>query len=71
MLATEFHWAERLLAFARRHLDRWTGWLKRQPLWVRSLVGLSAAAGFVASLVLTLHFLGVPGWVPEWVPLWR
>jgi uncharacterized protein (TIGR02611 family) len=31
----EFHWAKRLLAFARRHVQRWTRWAKRQTWPVR------------------------------------
>ncbi|MDG4766800.1 TIGR02611 family protein [Solwaraspora sp. WMMD406] len=31
----EFHWAKRLLAFARRHVHRWTRWAARQTWPVR------------------------------------
>ena len=52
--ATEFVWAQRLLRFGRGVLRDWTDWAKRQPLWVRGLLGL-------AGLVL-LAGLGYLGW---------
>jgi uncharacterized protein (TIGR02611 family) len=71
VLATEFTWAERLLAFTRRHVRAWTEWLGRQPLAVRLAVALATAAFVLAVLVVVLHLTGVPRWVPGWVPLWR
>jgi uncharacterized protein (TIGR02611 family) len=71
VLATEFRWAERLLAFTRAQVQRWTHWLGAQPAWLRALVGLLTAAFVVAVLVVVLHLTGVPHWVPGWVPLWR
>ena len=35
VLATEFLWAERLLDFTRRHVHRWTEWVRARPVWVR------------------------------------
>lgn len=37
--AVEFHWARRLLAFTRRHVQRWTRWATSRPLPVRILLG--------------------------------
>ena len=71
VLASEFTWAEQLLEFTKRHVSRWTDWVAAQPAWVRVLLGLATAAIVYGVLVLTLHVLGVPGWVPGWVPLWR
>jgi uncharacterized protein (TIGR02611 family) len=71
VLATEFTWAERLLEFTKKHVKRWTDWVKAQPVWVRTLIALATAAFVYGVLVVTLHLTGVPGWVPEWVPLWR
>jgi uncharacterized protein (TIGR02611 family) len=71
VLATEFLWAERLLDFTKRHVRRWTDWLKGQRLWVRVLISLATAAFVYGVLVVTLHVTGVPGWMPGWVPLWR
>ena len=71
LLATEFAWAERLLQFTRRHVERWTAWLGRQPVVVRLAVAVLSAAFVYAALLVTLHVAGVPHWVPGWVPLWR
>jgi uncharacterized protein (TIGR02611 family) len=71
VLATEFTWAERLLDFTKRHVQRWTDWVGRQRTWVRLLISAATAAFVYAVLVVTLHLTGVPDWVPRWVPLWR
>ena len=71
VLATEFVWAERLLAVTRRQVERWTGWVGEQAVWVRGLLALLTAAFVYGVLVVVLHLTGVPGWVPGWVPLWR
>jgi uncharacterized protein (TIGR02611 family) len=71
VLATEFLWAERLLEFTKRHVQRWTEWAAGQPIWVRLLLATATAAFVYGVLVVTLHFAGVPDWVPDWVPLWR
>ena len=41
--AVEFHWARRLLAFTRRHVNSWTQWVKRQSLGVRFVLGRGRA----------------------------
>jgi uncharacterized protein (TIGR02611 family) len=71
VLATEFTWAERLLEFTRRHVARWTTWLGRQSVVVRLGLGLLTAAFVYGVLVVSLHLVGVPDWVPGWVPLWH
>jgi len=51
ILATEFVWAQRLLAQARRFVASWTLWVTRQPRWGQVLIGglgltfLAALAG--------------------------
>jgi uncharacterized protein (TIGR02611 family) len=52
LLATEYVWASRLLAYGRDTLRRWTAWLKRQPLWVRGAVALGTFAIVVAAVWL-------------------
>ncbi|MDQ1721553.1 MAG: hypothetical protein QOI26_1287 [Pseudonocardiales bacterium] len=52
--ATEFHWAQRLLRYARGVLRSWTEWAKRQSLLIRLLLGLVG--------VLVLAGLGYFGW---------
>lgn len=37
ILATEFDWARRLLAYARERYDAAMAWFKRQGLWVQAL----------------------------------
>ncbi|GAA5045659.1 uncharacterized protein (TIGR02611 family) [Thermocatellispora tengchongensis] len=58
VLATEFHWAHKLLQFGRRTLDAWTDWLKRQGWTVRILVvgvaAVTACAIVWAALKLSL-----------------
>ncbi|MEU8382084.1 TIGR02611 family protein [Streptosporangium sp. NPDC048865] len=44
VLATEFHWAHRVLEFGKRTLSAWTSWLGRRGWTVKILVVLAAAA---------------------------
>jgi uncharacterized protein (TIGR02611 family) len=53
ILATEFHWARRVLRFARGKYDAWTEWLGRQSLVVR--LAVLAATGLV--VLATLYLL--------------
>jgi uncharacterized protein (TIGR02611 family) len=71
VLATEFVWAERLLEFTKRHVKAWTDWVNDRPVWVRVLIGAATAAFVYGVVVVTLHLMGIPTWVPGWVPLWR
>lgn len=41
VLATEFHWAARLLRFARVKVSAWTEWVTAQPRWVQVLIGFA------------------------------
>lgn len=62
ILATEFHWARRLLAFLRRRYHAWTGWLARQHWTVRALAIVFTAALVLATLWLLDVFALVGGW---------
>jgi uncharacterized protein (TIGR02611 family) len=53
ILASEFHWARRVLQFARGKYDAWTDWLGRQSLLVR--LAVLALTGLV--VVATLYLL--------------
>ncbi|MCB0949729.1 MAG: TIGR02611 family protein [Mycobacterium sp.] len=61
ILATEFDWARRLLAYVRIRYDAVMDWFKRQGLWVQVLGVVFTAVITVA----TLWMLGVLGWVGE------
>ncbi|MEV0806932.1 TIGR02611 family protein [Micromonospora sp. NPDC050200] len=58
--AVEFHWARRLLAFTRRHVQAWTRWATSRSLPVRLVLG-SVGLVFVAMVVwLSLKYsLGI------------
>ncbi|MGE0221296.1 TIGR02611 family protein [Mycolicibacterium sp.] len=63
ILATEFDWARRLLAFARKRYDAVMDWFKHQGLWVQVL-----GAVFTAAVVVgTLWLLGALAWAAELV----
>jgi len=58
ILATEFNWARRLLAYTRERYDMVMAWFKAQGLWVQVL-----GVAFTAVIVLgTLWLLGAFGW---------
>lgn len=61
ILATEFMWARRLLAFAKYRYDLWGAWLKRQHPAVR--IAVLAATGLL--VLITLWLLNVFGLVVE------
>jgi uncharacterized protein (TIGR02611 family) len=65
VLASEFEWAQRLLAFAKRHVQRWTAWITRQPLVVRALVGLAILALVLGIFWAYFAVMGVPTWLPD------
>lgn len=48
----EFHWAKRLLAFARRHVQRWTRWATRQTWPVR--LGIAGVGLVFVGVVLAI-----------------
>ncbi|ABM13367.1 MULTISPECIES: TIGR02611 family protein [Mycolicibacterium] len=63
ILATEFDWARRLLAYARARYDTAMAWFKRQGLWVQALGAL-----FTFAIVMgTLWLLGALAFVGELV----
>jgi uncharacterized protein (TIGR02611 family) len=65
VLASEFEWAQRLLAFAKRHVHRWTTWVTAQPLAVRALVGLAVLALVLGIFWAYFAVMGVPTWLPD------
>ncbi len=67
ILATEFYWAHRTLAYTRRRYDKAVGWLRQQSWWVQAL-GALFTAGVV---VLTLWLLGALAWSAKLVGLYH
>ena len=65
VLASEFAWAQGLLAFVRRRLRAWLRWIAAQGLLVRGTVAAGSAALVVAAVYGSLLVLGVPAWVPD------
>ena len=63
ILATEFDWARRMLAYARTRYDATMDWFKRQGLWVKVL----GAVFTFAITVLTLWVIGALDWAGELV----
>jgi len=69
ILATEFTWARRLLAYARERYDKVMDWFHRQHAAVQILGGVLTALVVFA----TLWLLGAADWVGELVgvePKW-
>lgn len=65
ILATEFDWARRLLAYTRERYDKVMAWFKAQGLWVQVL----GAAFTAAVVVATLWLLGAVGLFADLVGL--
>jgi uncharacterized protein (TIGR02611 family) len=65
ILATEFEWARRLLAYTRERYDKVMAWFKAQGLWVQVL----GAAVTAAIVVATLWLLGAVGLFADLVGL--
>ncbi|MEN3360369.1 MAG: hypothetical protein V7637_4351, partial [Mycobacteriales bacterium] len=60
ILASEFAWAERLLRFARGTLRGWTGWIRRQTMSTRLLLGAGTTILLAAAVGGYLAWQGVP-----------
>ncbi len=67
ILASEFHWARRLHAFASVQLRRWNDWILAQSWPVR--LACAAATGLFVGLCFWVLFkiAGLPGFFPEWI----
>ena len=65
VLATEYDWARRLLAYTRQRYDKAMDWFKRQGVWVQAL----GAAVTATVVVATLWLFGAVGWSAELVGL--
>lgn len=68
--ASEFAWAQRVLAWARARVDAWTDWLKHQPPWVKALVSLATLALLAMLAYAYLKWQGAPGLLPDGIQGW-
>ncbi|MGW0803244.1 TIGR02611 family protein [Nonomuraea sp. NPDC002799] len=59
VLATEFHWAHRVLEFGKRTLHTWTQWYKRQGWTVRIIVLVVTVAAAGVIVYFGLRTLGI------------
>ncbi|MGC5022601.1 TIGR02611 family protein [Micromonospora sp. DT47] len=58
--AVEFHWARRLLAFTRRHVQAWTRWVTSRSLPVRFVLGAVGLVFLAVGVWLSLKYsLGI------------
>lgn len=67
ILASEFYWAHRTLAYTRRRYDSAMSWFRQQRWWVQAL-GALVTAGVV---VATLWLLGALAWSARLVGLYH
>ncbi|GAA2278540.1 hypothetical protein GCM10010149_22650 [Nonomuraea roseoviolacea subsp. roseoviolacea] len=59
ILATEFHWARRVLEFGKRTLRAWTEWYKEQGWAVRIVVLLVTVAAAAAIVYFGMKAVGI------------
>lgn len=65
VLGSEFRWARRLQAFARRHVHRWSEWIARRSWRTRIALGSTTALVVGGAAYAYLAWQGVPQWSPE------
>jgi uncharacterized protein (TIGR02611 family) len=65
VLASEFHWARRLLEWAKARLRTFSAWAGRQPAWLRWCGSAAALAALAGVGYLALVLLGLPPLVPD------
>jgi uncharacterized protein (TIGR02611 family) len=59
ILATEFAWARRVLAYAKSKIQQWTRWAQRQSLAVRAAIGLAGLILLAGLVLVGLATVGV------------
>lgn len=65
ILSTEFVFASKVLEYAKGKYDAWTEWLKKQNIFIKSVV-----LGFTGAVVLlTLWLLNAPGFIVQFFDL--
>jgi uncharacterized protein (TIGR02611 family) len=61
ILASEYAWAARLLAYVRRVFVRWKTWVRSRPMWIRVLMILLSVALLAALIAAGWVVAGKPG----------
>jgi len=65
ILASEFVWAQRLLAWGKARLGDWNDWLAPKPIWFKGLVGLATVVLVLAIFYGLFLLSGVPTFFPD------
>ncbi len=66
ILASEFHWAQRLHYWGQGKWRSWQAWIRTAPAWIRLAVGAGTVVMLVAIFWTGLRIMGIPGWTPQW-----
>lgn len=65
VIASEFHWARRLLLWARHKLHVWTLFIQRSHWSVGASIGLATFLCVTLAVWCVLKISGLPSWVPQ------
>lgn len=68
--ASEIEPADDLLQWVKARVRSWEEWVRRQPLWVKGVVGLLTFLFVLAVVWLALRLTGVPTFLPDGVEGW-
>lgn len=68
--ASEFEWAQRLLAWVREQVQKWWDWLERKGWWAQALAGLGTFIIVLLIFWALFAVSGVPGWFPQFAKDW-
>lgn len=63
--ASEFERAQQLKDWGIDRLQRWNGWVKRQPLIVQGILALLTALFVLAVVYAVMRLSGVPAFLPD------
>jgi uncharacterized protein (TIGR02611 family) len=70
ILSTEFEWARRVLEYAKHKYELWAKWVKRQNVFIKSLIWLATALVVVVTIWLLNGYGLINGWLnlqQDWV----
>lgn len=63
--ASEFEWAQNLLAWVREQVEAWWNWLERKGWWAKALAALATFVLVMLIFWALFAVSGVPGWFPD------